>query len=426
VLRIICVFLLFAILLCGDISATQTIRVAVIDNPYASVDWGRFMQYRAALHNHTTHSDGRDTPQAMVDTAFERGFDIFAVTDHDRVFTQAEVDLLETYDMLVLAYGNEHTRQIFYDHINSYFADYVNTTIGGANIDRMRYILRNVEELGGISIINHPDRAIGEAEELTLDDILKYTELFSEFESLAGIEIVNRYFDSDDIAIPLWDAVLGETMPTRPVWGFASDDAHSIEHIGFSYNVFPMQGLNAADLRFAMENGAFYAVAHIYNRLDTVPKITSITAENGKIEIVGTDYAYIRWIADGEVIQYSSTLDLNSERFSGREFRYVRAELRNSYGIVFTQPFGISSDYVTVMVTAAVPETQSTTADEYTTAATDDTAAEHDYTVTQTESPQEQKHGTTAYIVLVTIFATAALTLTVWGFVKLKPSENKK
>ncbi len=37
------------------------------------------------LHSHTTFSDGRLTPQALLDRAVEKGVDVLAITDHDTV-----------------------------------------------------------------------------------------------------------------------------------------------------------------------------------------------------------------------------------------------------------------------------------------------------------------------------------------------------
>ena len=52
-----------------------------IINPYENVDWS-WEQYKADLHTHTTASDGDDTLKDMIETNYDYGFDIYAVSDH--------------------------------------------------------------------------------------------------------------------------------------------------------------------------------------------------------------------------------------------------------------------------------------------------------------------------------------------------------
>ena len=47
------------------------------------------------LHCHTTHSDGKDTPEILVQKAKQAGLQMVAVTDHDRVNREARELLAE-------------------------------------------------------------------------------------------------------------------------------------------------------------------------------------------------------------------------------------------------------------------------------------------------------------------------------------------
>ena len=42
------------------------------------------------LHTHTTASDGTDTPAQLIEHAAKLGFELIAVTDHDKVSGLAE------------------------------------------------------------------------------------------------------------------------------------------------------------------------------------------------------------------------------------------------------------------------------------------------------------------------------------------------
>lgn len=52
------------------------------------------MKFYANLHTHSTHSDGKYTPEKLVRTAYEEGYRALAVTDHDTVTANAEVAAL--------------------------------------------------------------------------------------------------------------------------------------------------------------------------------------------------------------------------------------------------------------------------------------------------------------------------------------------
>jgi len=65
----------------GDYIATGD-SLFIITSPYEAVDWDTWGQYRAALHTHTTNSDGAATLPEMVNRHFELGFDVLAITDH--------------------------------------------------------------------------------------------------------------------------------------------------------------------------------------------------------------------------------------------------------------------------------------------------------------------------------------------------------
>ncbi|MCL1866437.1 MAG: hypothetical protein FWF82_03400, partial [Oscillospiraceae bacterium] len=70
------------------------------------------------------------------------------------------------------------------------------------------------------------------------------------------------------------------------------------------------------------------------------PEIKSVIVEGDTITVNASGYDSIKWYADGKVIFEGATLDLTAHE--SKINSYVRAEVVNmSYGVVYTQPFGV-------------------------------------------------------------------------------------
>lgn len=343
----------------------------VISNPYETVDWSTFGQFKANFHSHTTESDGAHTPKEMIEDAYAKDFDIFVLSDHN--FTSTTYDRqdrnLDWYltpergaeiasgvgrdgrGMINIPYSNEQSVK---DHLNTFWADFNNES--NATLESK---IAMAQELGGISHISHPGRYTG-ARRMSFEEgaivssdpqvVGKYVDLFMKYPSCVGMEIINKK-DGDSISDRiLWDNILKKTMPERPVWGFSNDDTHSMENTGFSFNMMLMPENNLDEVRYSMENGTFYAVALISKRelgVDFVaegpfPVISNIEVDQSEntITITGENYEVIEWIADGEIIATGNTIDLN--HFEDKVNNYIRAQLKGPGGISFTQPFGLS------------------------------------------------------------------------------------
>lgn len=156
-----------------------------ITNPYATVDWKNYGQYKASLHNHSIVSDGDNDFRYVIETYYSMGYDILAITDHgtvDRGWTEPNyVPALqlalgfrrengfekptgltqERYNqitsgsdrggrgMLRVPYGIENNPTSFNNsHVNSWFVDYGNGVLGGTS--DYETPIKNVEALGGL------------------------------------------------------------------------------------------------------------------------------------------------------------------------------------------------------------------------------------------------------------------------------------
>ncbi|MFD1504947.1 hypothetical protein FE374_10955 [Georgenia yuyongxinii] len=347
-----------------------------IDNPYADVKWSDWAQYTSALHNHSYESDGGNTPAERFEDAYAKGFDIFALTDHNFTNTawdrtdrpesndRGKLEYLSTdrleemragvgrdaKGMLPISYANEQSRA---NHLLTFWADFNNQS--GATLEGN---IAQAEELGGVSVVAHPGRYTGGARQTGAQGLIasshpetvqKYVDLFTRYDSAVGMEIINKKDGDSASDRILWDNILTQTMPERPVWAQSNDDAHSNGALGFSYNVHLMPELSEGAFRHSLEAGTYYASAKVsYRELGNefisqgaTPTISDITVDGDAdtVTITGVDTESVRWISEGEVIAEGATIDLDDH--DGKVGSYVRAELVGPGGISFTQPFGV-------------------------------------------------------------------------------------
>lgn len=329
-----------------------------IQNPYENVDWENHRQYKANLHTHTTCSDGRFSPQTVVDEYHKLGYKILAITDHnevtypwtnfanmkasDRSRERLENGILgqealtyenrnpETLGMVAIQ-GNEVSTP---HHINSFFTDYEQKT------KQEEIALEAIESHGGVTFINHPGRYTDKNSEKY--NVEWYVDILTRFDHIAGIEVYNQV-DRYPTDRQLWDSILAELMPVRPVWGFSNDDFHGgLNKLGVSWNVFVLPELTEAWVRRGMEEGRFFYVHAVEgHRGSQPPHIESIKVnrQKGIIEIQVTGHDSIRWISGSHVIRSGNEIQLkNNTKVSG----YVRAEIFGQGTIIGTQPFGIN------------------------------------------------------------------------------------
>lgn len=320
------------LLACAVSLLLATLANAVeIANPYAAVDW-QWQQHRANLHTHTTQSDGHWSPQQTIDAYHELGYTILALTDHNAItypWSDWERDPAQL-GMLAIQ-GNELSNG---HHVGSYFSD-LNAGSG------LRGNVAEVGKAGGLAVVFHPGRYHPHRYK-----VADYVQLYRQQPHAIGIEIVNQR-DRYPQDRALWDSVLTQLMPERPVWAFANDDFHTPEHLGRSWTLFPLPELSSQQVRKAMVSGAFYSVARDLTRSPAAtdetapPSIRAITVRDNTITIDAVNAEGIVWIADSKEMGRGSTLQIPEDEDLPS---YVRAELYNAGGTTFTNPFAIRSE----------------------------------------------------------------------------------
>jgi len=180
----------------------------------------------------------------------------------------------------------------------------------------------------------------------------KYVELFKTYPHLVGVEVMNgkrppyEYIQDTDI----WDKLLTEFMPNRPIWALADDDTHQRHEFERSWIWVPLAQLNYNAVRQAIKNGAFYS-ASIWpmqeeGSVEWTPVIESVehNEADGTIHITATQGGgrpladdAVRWISEGREVHVGTTLNY---RNNGDIGSYVRAEISGAGGLVQMNPFG--------------------------------------------------------------------------------------
>lgn len=189
-------------------------------NPYAGVDWDR-PGLSGNLHAHSTQSDGRASPQAMIDTYAGLGHGFFMLSDHDRWTSAEQLAACQAHGMLLIP-GHEVSKD------GEHLLQIDGSAMVAPDEDRQR-VLDGIAAVGGLAVMNHPNwfREQDHCRQERLMELQGYT----------GIEVVNALIDElegDRWAFNRWDRLLGHG---RRVWGFANDDAHGVEHAGRAWNV---------------------------------------------------------------------------------------------------------------------------------------------------------------------------------------------
>lgn len=279
-----------------------------IGNPYATVDFKNWDQYKADLHCHTTASDGDIDMDVMIEEHYIQGYDALALTDHgivNRGWTNVNtrnffkvVSLVkqskkqvvtplteERYNeiingvgrdgrgMIEVPLGNEQNPTSFNNaHVNSWFADYGDGMLGGTS--NYEEVAKNVEAAGGLTVINHPGEYTGakeeecEADAYNEDDIWyeyvinKFTNILTNYDSCIGLDINSKKDGRTKYDRKLWDILLQKVVPTgRNVFAIATTDAHQLDKVGCAWTDLCMPQNNAENIRTCLENGAFFSVS---------------------------------------------------------------------------------------------------------------------------------------------------------------------
>ena len=267
-------------------------------NPYHGVDWsaGR----RGNLHCHSTQSDGKASPQAVIAAYGDLGYDFLMLSDHD-IYTAPEILARAAADDVVLLPGCEvsqngpHLLQIGGSH-------------AAAPVEDRQQVIDAIRADGGFAVLNHPNW-FAEHDHFPQEQLVA-------LQNYAGIEIYNALIGElpgSPYALNRWDRLLSRR---RRVWGYANDDAHALAHIGQGWMVAFPTANTAPGIIDALASGRFYGSSGV--------AIGSITVTDGTVTIVAPEAERI--IAVGEWGRRIKVIDQPELTVALPESGYVRFE----------------------------------------------------------------------------------------------------
>ena len=328
-------------------------------NPYEGIDWTKTNFVSSALHNHTWYSSKQfeesEHNDTASDTADERiaaykalGFGAVIITEHDYV-TLDKYNGKFSDDEILTIYGNEMSKK--YHTLYYGLEPYYDMRGQGTSVTNgMEGNIQNIAAMNGngIAYFAHPNRS-------TTDKDYWYN-LFNKYDVIYGMEVFNAGQAIKNYSEDLWDYILTKSMPNRPIWGSASDDAHSNGAIATGWQVMLLSNdqMNAQGLFDCLKNGNSFLTTICINPetdddimyndvIGDIPYFTSVVVNEEKnvITVTAQNYTKIEWVsANGEVVGTSATIDLN--KTYGID-KYVRCRIYGDGGMSHTQPIGISN-----------------------------------------------------------------------------------
>lgn len=422
-----------------------------IDNPYKNVNFETDGVYKADLHSHTTYSDGNNTLPEMTERHYELGFDIYAVTDHSSTFysfTEPDhVNVMKLFSlvkngfvvsealnengvaangkaytvtkneandqfytqaegkpMMGVPFGNEQNGTSFNNaHINTWFVDYGHGRLGGTSY--YEDVIKAIDELGGLSVINHPGEYTNARDEIYTADaydkndimynykIRKFEHLLLNYDTCIGIDINSKGDGRTRFDRKLWDILLQDLLPFgRNVFAIATTDAHNLNIVDSGYTMHYMPELTSAALKKNMTDGGFFAASKYIGNYDELATLRDELKAIGTAEALAfheTLDALVKSSAEdmadgGEGHKYEApegaarplftnvvvneeedTITLEAENalvihwiadgkvihvgntidlddYSDEIKKYVRAEAYGTGGVMYTQPFALN------------------------------------------------------------------------------------
>jgi hypothetical protein len=372
-------------------------RTIAIVNPYDGLDWSTLEHHTANLHTHTRYSDGLLDPHQVIDMYYTNGYTILALTDHDHhhysvrpatLFPWTEISNIyeEIKHEISPVWGEswedassepwqsrdpdvmgmvaiEGVEVSLTHHIGSYFNDYAERP------EDELTALQEIHNRGGLSVFFHPLREGGK-EDQPYD---WYVDWYQQFDSLVGLEVAS-FGDGWAQQRELWDQILHELMPERPVWGFANDDMHNEGQFGRNRSVFLLDSLSSANVRAAMEDGHtyFYRTDEARYGLNTLV-LEDVVVDSEQIALTVPEYNVIYWSTYdpvrevSEIIYHGPVLPFEAVP----EYAvFVRAHIVGDVARMWTQPFGVidasetGQTYTEWIAAMNIPEGQQGIADD--------------------------------------------------------------
>lgn len=408
---VLCMTLCICPLLSLTAFAAQTDDYAII-SPYEDVIWegkNAWGAYKGSLHSHSTYSDADVDLATMVKEYYNQDYDFLANTDHgvtgvewnrkqpwlplysyqpilgNKVahLTDEEYEAITTgtyplYDgtvrgdkMTCVVGGNElNNLTLTKCHVNGFFLpEGVGNSFGGFE-NGFEDAVAFVDKVGGLSIINHPGDWLESKGDISRvcdpEQIEYFGNILLKYDSCLGMEVFNEKNSVTPYDRILWDNLLMYTLPYgKNIIGFSNTDAHTIDNIDSSFNIYMMKENTVENIKETMQTGASFMVTRSLmdgndiigpaERFDVrnsglpYPVFTKVAVNGHKITVSADNAQTVQFIANGQVIYKSTigskdvTIDLDTIK-GAEDFQYVRAEVFGEGGLCLTQALVIDDE----------------------------------------------------------------------------------
>ncbi|MBM3262788.1 MAG: PHP domain-containing protein [candidate division Zixibacteria bacterium] len=300
--------------------AKETSEIRLI-SPYA--EGQRWL--RGNLHTHTTFSDGKRTPEAVIKDYENRGYDFLAISDHD-VFVKP--DKYQRMTQMTLIPGVEVSANGPHIlHVNA-------QTLVPPHENRQQVLDEISAQPESFAVLNHPNWLA------PLPDLHFSHERMRSLTGYAGIEIYNGVIErlpGIPLATDQWDLLLSKG---HRVWGFGHDDSHDVQDVELAWNVVQSHDRRGGPIVAALREGRFY--------VSTGVEIQSVRIKDRHIVILTNNAMRIRFISRWGVIRH--TMDSQAAEFiipddpNVRDWMYIRMECYGPRGsMAWTQPIWIEA-----------------------------------------------------------------------------------
>ncbi len=292
----------------------MTSNPARLDNPYRPAgNW-----YKAALHFHSTNSDGRLPPRDSAARYAEKGYKIICLSDHDHVSRLPETD----FPGCLLVPNAEIT----WPHLLHLGAK----GSGKLEDSPLSGALERISNEGGFSVLCHPRWSNLGCQDLRDCSTVNAVEIWNyscELENATGYALTD------------WDLLLQAGLK---IWGTAADDTHfkgPCSSCDGGWITVQSGELTLKAVMDSMRTGAFYS--------SQGPSFERIRVNAGQIEVECSPAVELRAVADGvgsgEVLfstDPATHWTLNYGKWHTQPKRYLRLEIKDSRGLLaWANPF---------------------------------------------------------------------------------------
>ena len=268
--------------------------------------------YKGQLHCHTKNSDGAQWPLEVVTAYKNAGYDFIAITDHDHVTPDPEVE------GILFITGNEVSSTL--GHMTT-----INVPSVPPSLDAQE-VIDWTKAQGGLVWLAHPSMPAHHWAIEKMANIGGYH----------GIEVYSH--PSESYAEEKWDYVL--TDLNRRITAIAVDDCHSVikpDHFNGGWVMVFADSLSKAEIVASLEKGNFYSTQG--------PIINAIKVEGDTINIKLNQTSKVTWIGrGGSILQKRTGAIQDSYVVRGNE-KYVRIRVESS-GYAWTNPIYIPNHIV--------------------------------------------------------------------------------